>query len=587
MIKQRIVFLLDFLTLPEGTRLVNQLSGGQMRRVSFAVALLQEPELLILDEPTVGVDPLLRERIWDHLINIACHNGRQTTIILTTHYIEEARQADKVGFMRNGRILAEETPDNIMKRFQMQSLEMVFLRLCQEDKEGTPDLVEPSNKVTRHAVNQNAAANETHDITDDEDVPLIDTAPKQEPLPLPQINKGLRWPFGLPSCRNIFAQFVKNLVLIKRNVGLLLFEFMVPVVQITLFCVCIGNDPFHLHLAVINNDTGILGFNLGHQYLDQLDSYTVYQDNYTGLGYSEAYDSVKQGHTWGVISLGANFSVDLMERFQGGNISDAVLNGSSINVQLDMTNQQVALILQEKITDAFQTFAMKMLEKFHLNPRLASLPVVLKEPVYGELNAKYTDFMAPGIILSITFFQATGMTTLAFVMDKKTGMLDRVLASGMITFEVMLAHMFTQMLIVVVQDALLLVFTLIVFGVACKGPLIWVILLVLIQGFCGMSLGVLYSAFCNNENSAIQLSLGSFFPLLLLSGILWPIEAIPTWLRYISYCSPLTFAVEAVRCILARGLDIAFYAVWRGYLTSLGWIGVLMLVGGIVLRVKE
>ena len=65
------------------------------RRASLAVALLQEPELLILDEPTVGVDPLLRQTIWRHLIKIS--RTTTTTIIITTHYVEEARQANRVG----------------------------------------------------------------------------------------------------------------------------------------------------------------------------------------------------------------------------------------------------------------------------------------------------------------------------------------------------------------------------------------------------------------------------------------------------------------------------------------------------------
>ncbi|KAF4529688.1 hypothetical protein B566_EDAN010774, partial [Ephemera danica] len=66
--------------------------GGQKRRVSLAAALLHDPELLILDEPTVGVDPVLRQRIWDHLVQITVRGN--TTVIITTHYIEEARQAD-------------------------------------------------------------------------------------------------------------------------------------------------------------------------------------------------------------------------------------------------------------------------------------------------------------------------------------------------------------------------------------------------------------------------------------------------------------------------------------------------------------
>jgi len=72
--------------------LVNS-SGGQMRRASLAVSLVHEPELLILDEPTVGLDPVLRHSIWEHLTYLAAQG---TTIIITTHYIEEARQAHAV-----------------------------------------------------------------------------------------------------------------------------------------------------------------------------------------------------------------------------------------------------------------------------------------------------------------------------------------------------------------------------------------------------------------------------------------------------------------------------------------------------------
>jgi ABC-type multidrug transport system ATPase subunit len=97
-------FLAKFLNLPDLTRKVKDLAGGQQRRLSLAVALVHQHRLLILDEPTVGVDPLLRARIWRHLTELA-DDG--VSIIITTHYVEEARMAHRVGMMRAGKLLAE------------------------------------------------------------------------------------------------------------------------------------------------------------------------------------------------------------------------------------------------------------------------------------------------------------------------------------------------------------------------------------------------------------------------------------------------------------------------------------------------
>ena len=123
-------WLIDFLDLPEPNRPVGKLSGGQKRRVSLAVALLHEPDLLLLDEPTVGVDPELRARIWNHLQDISSSG---TTIVITTHYIDEAGKANRVGLMRDGILLAEDTPKSVMESQSASSLEEAFLALCRRE----------------------------------------------------------------------------------------------------------------------------------------------------------------------------------------------------------------------------------------------------------------------------------------------------------------------------------------------------------------------------------------------------------------------------------------------------------------------
>ena len=135
-IADRQAWLIDFLDLPGGDWQVGKLSGGQKRRVSLAVALLHEPQLLLLDEPTVGVDPELRARIWVHLREIA---DSGTTVILTTHYIDEAGEAGRVGLMRGGKLLAEDAPKALMEPHGHASLEQTFLMLCRRGGGGASE----------------------------------------------------------------------------------------------------------------------------------------------------------------------------------------------------------------------------------------------------------------------------------------------------------------------------------------------------------------------------------------------------------------------------------------------------------------
>jgi ABC-type multidrug transport system ATPase subunit len=131
-IKANFQFLSELLELPHAEMLIKNCSGGEQRRVSFAVSLIHDPELIILDEPTVGLDPLLRERIWYHLKELTTVNN--VTVFLSTHYIEEAKQSHQIGLMRNGVLLVEDSPQGIMKTLGTTDLEKAFLLLSQRQK---------------------------------------------------------------------------------------------------------------------------------------------------------------------------------------------------------------------------------------------------------------------------------------------------------------------------------------------------------------------------------------------------------------------------------------------------------------------
>jgi ABC-2 type transport system ATP-binding protein len=133
-LEDRKLEVLDFVALTERRYdLVNTLSGGMRHRVSLAVSLLHEPDILFLDEPTVGVDPELRASFWNNFGKLK-ESGK--TVVITTHYMDEAKHCDRIGLMHRGRLVAEGVPAEVVQRAGAADLEEAFLKLAARDKGG-------------------------------------------------------------------------------------------------------------------------------------------------------------------------------------------------------------------------------------------------------------------------------------------------------------------------------------------------------------------------------------------------------------------------------------------------------------------
>jgi ABC-2 type transport system ATP-binding protein len=109
-------------------RVVARLSGGQRSRVSLAVALLGEPRLLVLDEPTVGLDPVLRVELWETFHRLA-ESG--AAVLVSSHVMDEASRCDRLLLMREGRLIADDSPDGLLRRTAATSIEGAFLALVE------------------------------------------------------------------------------------------------------------------------------------------------------------------------------------------------------------------------------------------------------------------------------------------------------------------------------------------------------------------------------------------------------------------------------------------------------------------------
>lgn len=131
-LKEEIEYTADVVELAQDlNKRVKNYSGGMKRRLSLAIALLGNPDLLVLDEPTVGIDPSLRRKIW-HELKLIREQGR--SVLITTHVMDEAELTDRVALLLSGRIIAFNQPKKLEEQYGVENIESVFLKAESEEQ---------------------------------------------------------------------------------------------------------------------------------------------------------------------------------------------------------------------------------------------------------------------------------------------------------------------------------------------------------------------------------------------------------------------------------------------------------------------
>ncbi|XP_053672048.1 ABC transporter G family member 20 [Anopheles nili] len=602
-IRERYKLLKHLLELPGDDRYVGNCSGGQQRRVSFAAAMVHEPELLILDEPTVGLDPLLREKIWQYLVETT--STSKMAVIITTHYIEEAKQAGFIGLMRNGILLAEDSPTNILERFSCTSLEEAFLNLCQ--KHG------PSEEADR-TTHQTQALRAIVDAQDLKKViPALATneqkakdggglfAEKRKPL-----TSTIKELVSFTTKRRMNALLSKNFLQMIRQPAGMVFLFLYPIFQLVSFYIAVGGNPKGLRLGIVNEElTNIRHcfneslmttyyredyecdlYKVSCRFLEKLNRSVAIQEYYDT--YEDAYRDARKGKILGFIHFSENFTESLQDvRDNVRDADDGSFHTSEIKVYLDKSDQQITFFIEKKLLQTYREFAESLMTDCRLPKQLANIPITFETPVYGTFDEEFTDFMAPGVVMTMIFFLATLITATIFITDRLEGVWDRTIVAGITALELLLAHIITQTSIMLLQCIEIILLATFLFDAQNQGSNITVVGLLMLLGFAGMLYGLLISIFCDAHSTANFMATGSFYPMIILCGILWPLEGMPQYLQYIAYCFPFTIPSIAVRNVLTKGWSITNSQVYMGYGAVGVWIISLLLLCLLGLKIKK
>ncbi|XP_065888001.1 ABC transporter G family member 20-like isoform X2 [Dysidea avara] len=573
-IKERTELLKEFLDLPTANVLCSTLSGGQRRRVSLAVALLHEPPLLILDEPTVGLDPLLRAKIWEHLLEITSTGN--TTIIITTHYIEEARQANMVGLMRAGKLLAQSPPERLITTYGVTSLEDVFLKILEQQDSQV-------DKTT---------STETSKIQQDDQ--------ECTPLKYPSYFSGIHFDVPQrPKLSNVVALSCKELMKFVRSLFLLFHIVIHSTIQLSILCLAYGQDVKDIKIYHSNFDTAYHSdffngtFDLGRSFLSHIDYDTI--DLETTFDIAEGRDKVQDGSAWGYFSIPKNYSQNYIERLvtvcegveDGSPVYPDEVSGAAIELILDLTDPIIISALNNSLSQAAKGMRREFLRntsipEFYFNPLIQ-----INNIVYGGGDLRYTEYFAPALIIGGTMYVGMTLTVTNLITIRKSGLYDRTWVAGVSVIEVVMSQVIGNSFVMLLQMIPAVFFIIYVFNITMEGNIGLVILLAYFEGICGLALGLLISVFLYDEAAALQVSVTLFYPLLLIAGVFWPIESFEKWIQTITYLFPITYPAEGARSILLRGWGITDEPVYLGMVVLVVWIILLLLMTCLGLQIRK
>jgi ABC-2 type transport system permease protein len=335
--------------------------------------------------------------------------------------------------------------------------------------------------------------------------------------------------------KKIFA-ISKNLLLkIWHDKRQLFLIFFVPCFVILVFGWSTG-DIKNLKVFVSNRDEGVLDLRTGEkifvskEIIENLDKEIL---NLEEEDEEIAREKIKNKEGFGTIVFEKDFSKDLILK-----------NEAKIKLILDATSPSISETIISQLR--------KSIEK-----TIKGKFAIEKELVFGKEEMRFIDFFAPGIIATTSAFIAFMLTIISFVKEKVSGVYERILASPISSFEIILGYLIAFSIINILQSAILLLTAIFAFNIYLKGSFSLALFLIFLNGLAFQSLAFLFSSFAKNEYQAAQFMPLVLIPLLLISGIFWPIESMPSFMQKISKFSPLTHSAEALRDVAIRGFELS------------------------------
>ena len=358
----------------------------------------------------------------------------------------------------------------------------------------------------------------------------------------------------------------------KRTIALML---LAPIFAMFVFGLAFSGDVEDVNVVVVNHDTGFQvsggeNLSLSQNIINNLDT-KVLNIKYMSDDAS-AVGEVENGKAYAVIIFPENFT----EAAYTG----ATNPSSNQNTQIIIRADESVVNIKNAIFSTVGDAATKTMEDQGINPPVK----VSSDPVYGE-GAEFIDFFVPGIMAFVVYLLTTLLTLLAFVGERTSGTLERILATPVKESEIVCGYALAFGIVGTIQAAFLLAVGVLVFKIDVVGNVLLAFVVVALLAVVSQALGILLSSLAKREGQAVQFIPFIILPVFLLSGVFWPIEAIPTWLRPLSYVVPPTYAVDACRAVILKGWGLD--KIWVDVVVLVAFAALFLVMAALSLKRKK
>ncbi|EPK5522107.1 TPA: ribosome-associated ATPase/putative transporter RbbA [Klebsiella pneumoniae] len=501
---------------------------GIRQCLSLAVAVIHRPEMLILDEPTSGVDPVARDMFWQLMVDLARQD--QVTIFISTHFMNEAERCDRISLMHAGKVLASDTPQALVEQRGSNSLEEAFIAWLKEAQPSSPVPEEPTSAVASHSGH---------------------TAPRQA--------------FSL---RRLFSYSRREALELRRDPVRSTLALLGTVILMFIMGYGISMDVEDLRFAVLDRDQTLSSQGWSQNIVGS--RYFIEQAPLHS--YDELDRRMRDGELAVAIEIPPNFGRDIARGtpVQIGVWVDGAMPNRAETVRGYVQAMHLAWLQEmagRQSSPQRDTSLISIETRYRYNPDVKSLPAIV-----------------PAVIPLLLMMIPAMLSALSVVREKELGSIINLYVTPTTRSEFLLGKQLPYIVLGMFNFFLLCALSVFVFGVAHKGSFLTLTLAALLYVTIATGLGLLISTFMKSQIAAIfGTAIITLIPATQFSGMIDPVASLEGPGRWIGQIYPTSHFLTIARGTFSKALNIS--DLWGSFIPLL--IAVPLVLGLSVLLLKK